>query len=106
MDPESIASVMEFIVTNGRFEDFCVYLLSDPLSPIEPFGTNAELTLDSVDIITADDLLRPRILKIAEAYVCKMGPTQFQYREGYLLESLGCYLCTVLEVGKVIHDDF
>lgn len=96
MDPESIASVIEFIVTNGLFEDFCVCLLSDPLLSTAPFGTSkAELTFDSRDILTADEPLIPQILKIAQTYICKVGLTQFQYRERHLLESLGCYLCTV-----------
>jgi len=100
MDPESIASVIDFIVTNNLFEDFCVCLLSDPLLSTVPPGTSkAELTLDSKDILTADESLIPQILKIAQTYVCEIGLTQFQYRERYLLESLGCYLCTV-EVGK------
>lgn len=100
IDPESIASVIEFIVTNSLFEDFCVCLLSDPLLSTALFDTSkAELTLDSRDILTADEQLIPQILKIAHMCVCKMGLRQFQYRERYLLESLGCYLCTI-EVGK------
>ncbi|OBT88245.1 hypothetical protein VE02_02777 [Pseudogymnoascus sp. 03VT05] len=92
-DSQSITSVIEFIAMNDLFEDFCVRLLDDThLS--ELFGIpNEEITINSELLLTADNSYVPHILKIAQTCVSEIGPIHFQYRQRYLLELLGSYLC-------------
>ncbi|OBT80072.1 hypothetical protein VF21_01111 [Pseudogymnoascus sp. 05NY08] len=92
-DSQSITSVIEFIVMNDLFEDFCVRLLDDThLS--ELFGIpNEEITITSELLLTADNSYVPHILKIAQTCVSEIGPIHFQYRQRYILELLGSYLC-------------
>ncbi|KFY78016.1 hypothetical protein V499_02728 [Pseudogymnoascus sp. VKM F-103] len=92
-DSQSITSVIEFIIMNDLFEDFCVRLLDDThLS--ELFGIpNEEITINSELLLTADNSYIPHILKIAQTCVSEVGPIHFQYRQRYLLEILGSYLC-------------
>jgi hypothetical protein len=98
-DYKSIASVIEFIVMNDLFEDFCIRLLHDTHLSAALFGISHEdLTIDSRRLLAVDVEYIPRILEIAQTCVSEMGPTYFQYRERYLLETLGCYLSTP-EVG-------
>jgi hypothetical protein len=92
-DPESIASILDFIIKHDLFEDFCVRLLRDAALSTSLFGTlDKELTIDPESLLTADKLLLPCFLEIAQTTVSDMGPTRFRYRERYLLEALGCYL--------------
>jgi hypothetical protein len=92
-DPESIASVIEFILKNDLFEDFCIRLLEDPDLPTALFSPLDEtLVIDSQSLSTADDRSIRRLLEIAQVCVGEMGPIRFQYRERYLLETLGCCL--------------
>jgi hypothetical protein len=94
-DPESIASVMAFIVKNDFFEDFCIRLLEDTHLPTTLFRPSDEtLIIDSQSLLTVDNLSIGRLLEIAQTCVRETGLTRFQYRERYLLETLGCYLCT------------
>jgi hypothetical protein len=94
-DPESITSIIEFIIKNNLFEDFCIRLLQDTSLSTSLFGTSKEgLTIDPQSLLTADKLFVPRLRGIAQTSVNEMGSTCFQYRERYLLEVLGCYLCS------------
>jgi hypothetical protein len=94
-DSESIASVMEFVVKNDFFEDFCIRLLEDTHLSTALFRPSDEtLIIDSQSLLTVDDLSIGRLLEIAQTCVRETGLTRFQYRERYLLETLGCYLCT------------
>ena len=94
-DPKSIASIVVFMRDNDLFEDFCVRLLRDTSLSTSLFGTlKDELTIDPQSLITADKLHLPRLVQIAQATVSEMGPIRFEYRERYLLEALGCYLCS------------
>ena len=94
-DPESIASIIEFMVKNDLFEDFCIRLLKDTSLSTSLFGTSIEeLTIDPQSLFAADKLFLPRFLEIAQSSVSEMGSTRFQYRERYTLEALGCYLCS------------
>jgi hypothetical protein len=94
-DPESIGPVMEFITKNDLFENFCFRLAQDEDFFMTLFGpSNETLTIDSRSLLTADDSSVRRLLKIAQACISKEGRLHFQYRERYLLETLGCYLCT------------
>jgi hypothetical protein len=94
-DPESIASVMEFVVKNDFFEDFCIRLLEDTHLTTALFRPADEtLIIDSQSLLTVDNRSIGRLIEIAQTCVRETGLTRFQYRERYLLETLGCYLCT------------
>ena len=94
-DPESIASIIEFMVKNDLFEDFCIRLLTDTSLSTSLFDTSIEeLTIDPQSLCAADKLFLPRFLEIAQLSVKEMGSTRFQYRERYTIEALGCYLCS------------
>ena len=93
-DPGSIASILEFIVKYDLFNDFCVRLLKDTSLSTSLFGTlTDELIMDPQSLVIADKLHLPRLFQIAQTTINEMGPKRFQYRERYLLEALGCYLC-------------
>lgn len=93
-DPKSITSVMEFITNNNLFEEFCIRLLKDTRLSMALFGSSNDiLEVDSQKVSAADEQSVPRILEIAQKCVSKTGLTCFKYRERYLLEILGCYLC-------------
>ncbi|KAF8860182.1 hypothetical protein BDZ45DRAFT_649031 [Acephala macrosclerotiorum] len=101
-DPKSITSIMELIIKNQLFEDFCIRLLKDPELSVALFGPfNEIVTIDSKSLLIADDLSVCRLLEIAQACFSEMGPTCFKYQERYLLETLGCYLC-ISEVGTTL----
>ena len=90
-----IESVMGFIVTNDLFEDFCTLLLCDAeLSTAIVGHTNQTVTISLEDLLKADPLFVTRLLGLAQTCVNETGPTHFQYQERYLLDTLGCYLCT------------
>jgi hypothetical protein len=92
-DSQSVTSVIEFIVFNDLFEDFCDRLLHDTHLSTALFGPGEDLTIDSQILVTADKGYIPRILEIAQTCVSVRGPIHFQYRERYLAETLGSYLC-------------
>jgi hypothetical protein len=92
--PESISSVIEFIVENGFFEDFCIRLLEDTTLPLALFGVlDEKLVIDSRSLLIADGQSARRLREIAQTYVNEKGLTRFQDRERYILETLGCILC-------------
>jgi len=65
-DPESITSIIEFIVRNDFFEDFCIRLLKDTSLSTSIFGTSIEeLTIDPQSLFAAGKLFLPRFLEIA-----------------------------------------
>lgn len=95
-DSRSITSVIEFIVFNDLFEDFCDRLLRDTHLSTALFDlSDKDLTVDSQSLLMADKAHIPRILEIAQTCVSQAGPIHFQYRERYLLDALGCYLCVL-----------
>lgn len=92
-DPQSVASVVGFIVANHLFEDFCVRLLHNTdLSAAIFANPGQNLTIDSQSLLMADQRYRPRILEIARTCISKEGSRYFQYRGRYLTETLGSYL--------------
>jgi len=92
--PESISFVIEFIVENGLFEDFCIRLLEDPTLPPALFGVlDEKLVIDSRSLLIADGQSARRLREIAQTCVNEKGLIHFQDRERYLLETLGCILC-------------
>ena len=93
-EPESFSCVMDFIVMNGFFEDFCIRILRDLDLTIALFGSlPQELDIDSRNLLTAERPSIHRLFEIAETCVVETGPAKFQARERFLLERLGCYLC-------------
>lgn len=93
-DPQSVASVVDFIVANDLFEDFCAYLLRDANLSITLFGNlGKELTINSQNLSMADEQYYARILEIAQTCINKKGKRSFQFRGRYLAETLGSYLC-------------
>ncbi|OCK74455.1 hypothetical protein K432DRAFT_310668 [Lepidopterella palustris CBS 459.81] len=94
LDPLSITSVVEFILYNDLFEDFCVRLVQDTQLATALFGIpEKDLTIDSQSLSMVDKVYAPRILEIADICIRETGPMLFQYRKRYLLETLGCYMC-------------
>jgi hypothetical protein len=94
-DPVTLHSVVQFLFKEDLFEDFCIRLLQDASLSTSLFGpSEEELTIDTEALLRSDKLFVPRLLEIAQTTVGEKGPTQFKYRERYLLEALGCYLCT------------
>jgi hypothetical protein len=94
-ESKSLASIIDFLVTNDLFEDFCMHLLQDkPLSTALFNVPDVEaLTITSQDLLGAESHYIPRLLDIARACISDVGLRRFLYRERYLLETLGCYLC-------------
>jgi hypothetical protein len=95
---ESMAAVVEFLVRNDLFEDFCVRLVRDtalPESLFGPLNDNKELLIEPLVLLNADKIYVSRYLEIVEATVREMAATRLRYRERYLLETLGCYLCSL-----------
>jgi hypothetical protein len=93
-EPKSIDSVLLFLRNNDLFEDFCVRLLQDPALSTLIFGPlDDEMIIDVQSLAKVDKLHLPRLLQIAQTALSEMGPIRFKYRERYLLEALGCYLC-------------
>ena len=92
-DSQSVVAVMEFIVDNDLFEDFCGRLLRDTrLTTAMPGVLDEDLTINSEHLLAVDKRSIPYILEVAQTCVSETGPTLFQYRERYLLEMIGSYL--------------
>ena len=93
-DLESIASIVVFMRKNDLFEDLCIRLLKDTALSLSLFGSlDKELKINIQSFLTVEKQFVPCFLEIAQTTVDEMGLKRFQYRERYLLETLGCYLC-------------
>jgi hypothetical protein len=93
--PGSLASVLDFITKYDLFEDFCLRLLKDEPLATSIFGPlGREVIFDEQSILAADKEIHPQIRRIAQETLLKSGPTRFRYRERYVLELLGCYMCS------------
>lgn len=93
-DPGSITSVIDFITKNDLFEDLCVRVLKDAkLSATLFVPLNETIIIDPQSLLAADDRSISSLLGIARTCVREVGPMRFKYRERYLIEALGCYLC-------------
>ncbi|OCL11924.1 hypothetical protein AOQ84DRAFT_286233 [Glonium stellatum] len=93
-DSQSIMAVIEFIVDNDLFEDFCDRLLRDSrVSTSLVAVLDGGLTINSSHLLAIDKHYNPYFLEVAQACVGETGRTLFKYRERYLLEMLGSYLC-------------
>lgn len=93
-DPESISSILDFMITNDLLEDFCISLLKDKALAMLLLGPLSDkITVNIQSLLAADKELLPQFREIAQKTINEMGLTRLQYRERYLLETLGCYLC-------------
>ena len=91
---ESITTVIEFLVANDLFEEFCVRLLADKdLSTAILGDVGDEVTITARGLLTLDETCTSRILDVAQACVSDVGPAHFKYRQQYMMETLGSYLC-------------
>jgi hypothetical protein len=94
-DPGSLTSILEFMRKSDLFDDFCLRLLKDESLAISIFGPLApEIRIDEQSLLAADKILHPQIRQIAQEALQETGPTRFKYRERYVVEVLGCYLCS------------
>jgi hypothetical protein len=94
-DPNVLDCVIYFIAENQLFDDFCLRVLADTELSVELLGPYREaMEIDSQSLLAADEASVPRLLEMAQETVSNRGLTCFNYRERYLLETLGCYLCT------------
>jgi hypothetical protein len=94
-DPESLISVLEFLRSNDLFDDFCSrFVMDEALAStiLGPLGQ--ELVVAEQTLLAADKEIYPRIIGIGEETLKNIGPLRFKYRERYVLETLGCYLCS------------
>ncbi|KAH8685412.1 hypothetical protein BGZ60DRAFT_364601 [Tricladium varicosporioides] len=92
-DADSMASILEFLVSHDLFTDFCARLLKDSPLVIAALGPLAgEIEITSQRLLDANSACYPRFVQIAETTIIEMGDIRFKYRERYLLETLGCFL--------------
>ncbi|KAF4633164.1 hypothetical protein G7Y89_g4954 [Cudoniella acicularis] len=93
-EPESLSSILNFLVDNDLFEDFCIRLLDNTSLSTTLLGPLVgEISIDVSTLLSADKGYFPRLAEIAEVTIKEMGDRRFRYRERYLLEALGCFLC-------------
>jgi len=92
----SLASVVEYIVANDLFEDLCIRLLRDKSLSTTLFGaqTDERLTIDSQMLLHTDPCCVPRLMEVMYSCIKHSGRKRLIYRQRYLLEELGCYLCS------------
>ncbi|OXV10463.1 hypothetical protein Egran_01774 [Elaphomyces granulatus] len=93
----SLASVVEYIVVNDLFEDLCIRLLQDKRLSATLFGAQPDdepLTIDSQKLLDADPCYVPRLIEVMHSCIRDSGRKRLIYRQRYLLEALGSYLCS------------
>ncbi|EXJ70445.1 uncharacterized protein A1O5_06514 [Cladophialophora psammophila CBS 110553] len=104
LDPTSIASVIQFMISIDIFESFCIRAMREPrLSTAISEASEESLTICEQTLLDLDQKSLTLVLEIAKIHVSERGPTQLRYRERYLLETLGCYLR--VQDGKVAHKE-
>jgi hypothetical protein len=93
-NPASLSSVMEFILENQLFEEFCLRVLGDPALAAALFnGAGDSLTIRWRQFTAlSDEGLISQLLKIANDMVRELAPNCFRHQERYILEALGCYM--------------
>jgi hypothetical protein len=106
-DAGSLAAVVEFLAKNDLLEDFYTRLLTSTALSEALFGSpsnnndNEELVIEPLTLLGADEVYVPQCLEIAEATIQDKVAIRLKYRERYLLEALGCYLCSVSDEALV-----
>lgn len=101
----SLASVLDFIVKYGFVEDYCRYILKDAELSASLFDLSASvLDIDLQHLLVSDPKLHNRLRNTAELCVHDTGAKRFRYRERYLLETLGCYVCTPEAASAPVED--
>lgn len=90
----SVTVVVDFLIKYQLFEDFCITLLENKHLSTAILGeVNDSVTVDLQKLLKIDPSYTEQILGIAEECIAKNAQLCFKYRERYLLETLGCYLC-------------
>lgn len=90
----SLPQVLEYFVANGLFESFCLELMKEERSSAsigEPKDYNVQVDVASLSALP--DSLHGLVLELAESFLQRRGPLHFRYRERFLAELLGIYLC-------------
>ena len=92
----SLAVIVEYIVANDLFEDLCIRLLRDKSLSTTLFGaqTDERLTIDSQMLLHTDPGCVPHLMEVMYSCIKHSGRKRLIYRQRYLLEELGCYLCS------------
>jgi hypothetical protein len=98
-DPQSLKSVVEFLLRNHLFEQFCMRLLSHPFLSPKLFDDATEVTIEVHELLTVNDGLLSSILEVAKGFMNQKGPLHFTYLERYLLEVYGCLLISKAELS-------
>ncbi|KAH8897201.1 hypothetical protein GQ53DRAFT_743015 [Thozetella sp. PMI_491] len=94
-DPTSLNSVLEFLQRNELLEEFCLHVMADRdlRAALGDFQGKA-VTIDMQRLAAAEDGPRSRLISISEALVVDSARKCFLEQERYLLELMGCYLCS------------
>ena len=94
-DPESITGIIEFLLRYQLFDKFCLKVLADTRLRPQFLKTESDAgVLEVSDFIHVQDAyIQAHLLQIARKLASKANPRCFDYRERYLLEVLGAYLC-------------
>lgn len=94
LEQRSLPSVIEFIVRNDLFEDFCFRLLKDELvaSTLFDISDQQPVSISSQELLAADQQQANRILDIANECIQDVGPKRLLSRQKYLIDTLGCAL--------------
>jgi hypothetical protein len=105
--PQSIDSALSSIIRCDLFEEFSIRLLEDTaftnhalqLSRSEGWfaseGVENGLTMTPQIIVAANDQYSAFIIQTAESCIRDVGVRQMRWRERYLLELVGSYLCVL-----------
>ncbi|KAK4460158.1 hypothetical protein QBC42DRAFT_339847 [Cladorrhinum samala] len=91
----SFRPLFEFIVYMNLFEDFCKRLLDDD-KIMDNFHSDPAVdtvTLDGQKLLEAEDAqTEDHLMQLAQNVIGKDALKNLKYREGWLLEVLGCYM--------------
>ena len=90
-DSGSMENLMNMIIINGLFEDFCYYILDDRELSLALFETLGDkITIQPYHLLVADKSLTPQIFEVAQRCLAEKGPQRLRDQQRYLLEILGC----------------
>lgn len=96
-EPGSVSCVMEFILRNRLFEEFCMCVLADADVCAALFDASSDIdivTISSESLGAVNDVaVRGRLIEIGWALMTEAAPKCFRDQENSLLEVLGCFLC-------------
>jgi hypothetical protein len=91
-DAGSLTTVLDFLVVNDLFEDFCLELCKDEeLLAVLCRGNSANFIVEATGLLDVPNKYHNRLLEEARRYLGKKGLRRFQFRERYIVETLGSY---------------